>query len=432
MLYKFHSLSVLFLGAIAFSLTGCGSDNTKVGANTGSQAQTVQTAAATNPYPGYASAVYSGTANWLCHPDLVGINNRCLSDIRVTTVQANGDASQSDVSAAEKPAVDCFYIYPTVSPDPTVNSDRMTDAQEQQTTTMQFARYRALCRTFAPIYRQRTLGALTLRSQAGNNLPEEFDAQAPVIAYEDVRDAFKQYISQHNNGRGFLLVGHSQGSSLFRRLIAEEIETQPVLMERFIGAHMPGINVQVKKGQLTGGTFKTVKGCSSADEVGCVIAYSSYRKGDPQLANPRYGIADKADEEVLCVNPAGLVAEDAGTLEPYLPRILPPVFQAVLIPRGTGGPYQNPVMNATLTTPFYAIPGQLKSQCKSTPAGARYLEVSIFADVSDPRADDYPGEFIGGSNWGLHLADVNIAQGNLVRVAKRQIDNWLDGRRAVQ
>jgi hypothetical protein len=289
-------------------------------------------------------------------------------------------------------------------------------------------RYRSLCRQFAPVYRQRTLGALALRSQGGSALPEDFDSQAPVIAYDDVLAAFKHYISQHNQGRGFLLVGHSQGSALFRRLIAEEIETKPYLMQRFIGAHMPGINVQVKEGQLTGGTFKTVKGCTGADETGCVIAYSSYRQGDPQLANPRYGIADKEDEEVLCVNPAGLIEQDANILEPYLPRILPPVFQALLIPRGTGGPYQNPVMNATLMAPFYTVPGQLKSQCKSTPAGARHLEVSIAADPADPRADDYPGEFIGGSNWGLHLADMNVAQGNLVRIAQRQINAWLQQR----
>lgn len=410
---------------VTLLLTACGGSGAPATTTTPLRTSELQTGKADNPYPGYASTLYAGTNNWLCHPELGSNRNFCFGDIRASAIKANGDASETDVLTDANAPVDCFYVYPTASPDPSVNSDLITDAQEQQTTTLQFARYRSLCRQFAPVYRQRTLGALALRSQGGAVLPPEFDAQAPVIAYADVLDAFKQYISQHNQGRGFLLVGHSQGSALFKRLIAEEIEAKPYLLERFIGAHMPGINVQVKKGELTGGTFRKVKGCTRADESGCVIAYSSYRKDDPQLANPRYGLADKPTEEVLCVNPATLIAEDKGVLEPYLPKVLPPVFQALLIPRGTGGPYQNPVMNATLPTPFYTMPNQLSAACRTSPINARYLEVSILADPQDPRADDYPGEFIGGSNWGLHLADVNVAQGNLVRIAKRQIQTWL-------
>ena len=32
-----------------------------------------------------------------------------------------------------------------------------------------------------------------------------------TAAYEDVRDAFDYYLQHHNQGRGFLLVGHQQG-----------------------------------------------------------------------------------------------------------------------------------------------------------------------------------------------------------------------------
>ena len=52
-------------------------------------------------------------------------------------------------------------------------------------------------------------------------------------------------------------------------------------------------------------------------------------------------------------------------------------------------------------------------------------EATILANPDDPRADDYPGEFIGGTNWGLHLIDVSIAQGDLVRLAGQQARAYL-------
>ena len=58
------------------------------------------------------------------------------------------------------PKVDCFYVYPTISRDPTPNSDwDASDAEEGYAAINQVARLRAGCRVFAPIYRQRTLGA---------------------------------------------------------------------------------------------------------------------------------------------------------------------------------------------------------------------------------------------------------------------------------
>jgi hypothetical protein len=51
--------------------------------------------------------------------------------------------------------------------------------------------------------------------------------------------------------------------------------------------------------------------------------------------------------------------------------------------------------------------------------------VSIDADKNDPRADDYRGELIVVKGWGLHLVDMNVAQGNLIRLAHDQVQSWL-------
>ena len=43
----------------------------------------------------------------------------------------------------------------------------------------------------------------------------------------DVRAAWREYLANHNKGRPFVLIGHSQGSLMLQQLIAHEIEGKP-------------------------------------------------------------------------------------------------------------------------------------------------------------------------------------------------------------
>lgn len=405
-------------------LNGCGGDSnnsantTRVGANAAGS-NTL------NPYPEYQSRIYTGTSNWLCHPALSGSSNVCKGNFDSTAVAEDGSATPLPYSPRANAAVDCFYVYPTTSIDLNGNSDLQPGPQENQTTALQFGRYGEVCRQFAPVYRQRTLTALGLTTFTGALGGIDIAPNAGEVAYADVLDAFKEYIANQSDGRGFILVGHSQGSGILRRLIAEEIETRPELLNRLIAAHIPGTNVLVPTGRDVGGSFQKVPACRTANQLACVVAYVTYRAGDPQLENPRFGLSSEEGKQALCTNPAAL-AGGVADLFPIVPRQQPPVFRLLLIPRGPGGPYANPVSNLTIPTPYYSIPRQVKGECKVGPNGVSYLEANIVADPSDPRADDYPGEFIGGTNWGLHLIDVSIAQGDLVRLAQRQARAYLN------
>ena len=68
--------------------------------------------------------------------------------------------ARSAKPVAKNPPLDCFYVYPTVSRDSGMNSDLVADASERGAAQIQFARFAGVCRTFAPIYRQMTLGAV--------------------------------------------------------------------------------------------------------------------------------------------------------------------------------------------------------------------------------------------------------------------------------
>jgi len=49
-----------------------------------------------------------------------------------------------------------------------------------------------------------------------------------------------------------------------------------------------------------------------------------------------------------------------------------------------------------------------------------YLEVETVADPADPRADEIPGALT--PEWGLHLIDVNVVMGDVVRLVEAQAE----------
>ena len=81
---------------------------------------------------------------------------------------------------------------------------------------------------------------------------------AAALAYRDVVASWRNYLATKNKDRGFVLVGHSQGSLMLQMLLAREIETNPAVAARMKLAILPGFNVVVPQGRLVGGTFKSV------------------------------------------------------------------------------------------------------------------------------------------------------------------------------
>jgi hypothetical protein len=70
-------------------------------------------------------------------------------------------------------------------------------------------------------------------------------------------------------------------------------------------------------------------------------------------------------------------------------------------------------------TPWVSDPGQYSAQCKQS-NGASWLQVTKVGPQSDPR--EQVRETLGPL-WGTHLADVNLALGNLV--SDVGIQGWL-------
>jgi Protein of unknown function (DUF3089) len=346
--------------------------------------------------PGVSAGAASAESTWLCKPGLA--ENPCESSEETTVELADGSTSVEQAEPASNPPIDCFYVYPTVSSQSTVNANLEDGPEEKQVAIDQASRFSQQCKVYAPIYRQITLHAL--------EHPSEIPAEAGEAAYLGVLQAFGEYLSKYNHGRGFVLIGHSQGALMLKQLVEEQIDTKPAVRQRLVSAMLLGGNVLVPKGGTVGGDFLNVPACQSSSQTHCVVAYSSFLSEEPpegayfgRVGSPLLGPASPeeiANDEVLCVNPAlSLQSEAAGSLLRYEATTAIPGF-----------PF--PVPSAP--TPWVSMPGQYSGQCEHV-NGATWLRLRDVGGAEDER--EQVAEVLG-PEWGTHLNDVNIALGNLV------------------
>ena len=372
------------------------------------QAPAVQPPAQAAPAP---PNDYAQDAAWLCRP---GRHDACAIDLTTTVVKADGTMVREEWKARSDPPVDCFYVYPTVSTDPGPMSDMTADPAERNVIAQQFARFASVCRPFAPLYRQVTLAGLRQRlSTSTLDL-----GRGP--GYDDVRDAWRDYLKRDNGGRGVVLIGHSQGSYVLIELLRNEIEGTPA-QKQIVSAILMGTTVSVPTGARTGGTFKSMAPCRSASDIGCIISFSTYRASIPPPANARFG-RHVEGQDAVCTNPVTF-NEAPGELHAY--------FSATgrtITSQAAPGAW---AAGKTVDTPWVSVPGLITARCASN-EHSTYLEITVKGDPADPRVDDITGDLGAPGkplpDWGLHLVDVNLTLGNLLSIVERQGTAWTSRR----
>jgi Protein of unknown function (DUF3089) len=350
-----------------------------------------------------AASSASAETTWLCRPGLA--SNPCLSSEEATVELGNGSSFIEHAQPAADPPIDCFYVYPTVSSQLTENANEEIGPEEEAIAESQASRFSRVCKVYAPIYPQLTIPTI--------NTPGLTTPEGAAKAYIGVLSAFEEYLARYNDGRGFELIGHSQGSAMLEQLIKEQIDPNPALRQKLVGAVILGGNVIVPEGKTVGGSFKTVPGCRSVGEPGCVIAYSSFLKeppnpsffGRPESPLSALGGAPEPVEhpQVLCVNPTlPLQGPFAGPALSYYPTLnaygghFPGLLGAV-------------VQAPKASTPWVAAPAEYSARCEAR-NGASWLQLNL-NNENDTRERI---EETLGPLWGTHLVDVNVALGNLV------------------
>jgi len=234
--------------------------------------------------------------------------------------------------------------------------------------------------------------------------------------------AFEEYMEKYNDGRGFVLIGHSQGALLLKQLIKERIDLNPALRKRMVSALPMGGNVLVPKGKTEGAEFQNVPACQFASETHCVVGYSSFLKEPPEGADfgrvntPLLTTALTEEEasklEVLCVNPGS--PEHSEQVDPMQRYESTTPFPGFL------GAFKD-IHSPSAPTPWVSFRGQYTGQCEHASGAhgnsASWLQLTDVGPTGDPREKI---EEVLGPLWGTHLEDVNVALGNLIGLTARQ------------
>ena len=368
------SIGVLLIGALVLVVCSVPAEGS------------VSTAGSTGALPRSDAA---GTV-WLCRPGLA--DDPCTASLAMTSVPARGPRTVTSPHPASNSAFDCFYVYPTVSTQPTDNANLKVQAAEVGAAVSQASPFSTLCRVWAPMYRQRT--EKSLAKGLGN------DPTADDVAYNSVLSAWKDYLTHFNDDRPVIFIGHSQGAAMLIRLLAGQIDPSKKLRGQMVSAIIAGGNVAVPIGRDVGSTFKHLSLCTSTNQTACVIAYSTFPSrppADSDFGRPGQGVSlqsgqrARAGVQVACVNPAALGAGAADLDPQFLTATMTPPAPPV-------------------STPWVTYPGLYAARCQSS-GGATWLQVTDVAGTSDTRP--VVTEALG-PDWGYHLDDVNLALGDLL------------------
>jgi hypothetical protein len=257
------------------------------------------------------------------------------------------------------------------------------------------------------MYRQVTLTALKARMTG-----KPMAGVDPVLGYNDVKDAWNYYLAHDNQGRGVVLIGHSQGSGVLIQLVKNDIDGKPI-QARIVSVILGGARLQVPVGKDVGGDFKSIPLCHNAEQLQCAINFASFRSDVPPPSDSLFGGSSGAGLEAACVNPAAL-GGGRGALHAYM------ASGAEDIAAGTDSAkppaWTNPP--TPITTPFVEVPGMLSAECAKDATGKTYLSIITNPNPGGKRTSDYAGDVVilgkVQRNWGLHLIDMNLTMGNLI------------------
>jgi hypothetical protein len=346
-----------------------------------------------SPFTGYASAQYRKPEKWLCLP---GRADACRRDLTATEIRADGSRRILQQPLATDAPVDCFYVYPTVDGRLFVadNHDDFSDlAPIAAATTAQAALFGQVCNLYVPLYRQVTLGTYF------RNDRQREDGLS--VAFSDVADAFLHYMGSFNRGRKLVLLGHSQGAEMVKRLLVRYFDDDPAMRERLLVALTIGGEFDVPVGRTVGGTFRNLPFCTADDEHGCIVAYRSHR--EDTAASARQEVPQ--GRQAICVNPGNLTEQGArAPLRAFIPALHDRL-------RGLEG----------VTTPYVYYPDLYSGRCVDGPNGKRVLEISESDEPGGMRTRPIDlSDIIWNTGAGTHIADFQFPQGDLIEMVARR------------
>lgn len=184
---------------------------------------------------------------------------------------------------------DIFFVAPTVylGDDTSYNmsiNDETLRSKFSGAVNMEKGLYSSQSNFYAPYYRQASLNCFKIRGY--NDTSSDVNVEnAFNISYNDVEDAFEQYLSVSD--KPFILAGFSQGAEMLIKLIKNKFSNEDIY-KRFIAAYAIGWRLDPNDVN----NIPHLKNAKSDDDIGVVICYSTEADFiDKSLIVPEYTLS---------------------------------------------------------------------------------------------------------------------------------------------
>lgn len=174
--------------------------------------------------------------------------------------------------------IDTIYIYPTCYIDESEGAAEICDIDNEQMRETVAIMYESQAtvyvdstNVFVPYYRQSNITVLSNFSNPAD--VEKFQKQEQRT---DLYAALDYYFENYNDGRSYILAGHSQGSMMMRIILGEYMQAHPEYYERMVAAYQIGYSVT----QDWLDEHPYAKFAEGANDTGVIISWNTEGPGN--------------------------------------------------------------------------------------------------------------------------------------------------------
>jgi len=169
------------------------------------------------------------------------VDSSVISEPSIETLDYSNDENWVDIQKDGDKAVDVFFIYPTVAMT-TENEDGFASIEEMRDMAYvirlcQTSAYEDACNVYMPFYRQT---AMTLADKCNKDNATYLNLINNSKAYLDIVAALDYYFDNYNNGKPFVLAGHSQGSAMLVNVLTHYMQEHKEYLNRMVAAYVLG------------------------------------------------------------------------------------------------------------------------------------------------------------------------------------------------
>ena len=188
---------------------------------------------------------YSDKANWLAFPEITK-DVDAIYIYSTSYVESSFDDGASNYVPIDNPEMIMF-----------ANGEYETNATV----------FEESCNVFAPYYRQAGMKyANEVAKKTGN-----IDAALAGLSYTDIKASLDYYFENCNNGRPFIIAGHSQGSAMVRYVLKNYFSEHLDYYQRMVAAYPIGF--AITKDDLE--AYPHLKFATGESDTGVIISYNT-------------------------------------------------------------------------------------------------------------------------------------------------------------